>query len=123
MIVSAFGDRVRRRWLELPKRFSSIDLDTFIVMPDHVHGIIHVGAAGTPGESADIGDIVRSFKISTQNDYRHGLGQGAWEPFDRLLWQRGFHDRIVRSERELVAIRASIEANPARFSDHEGDDS
>ena len=122
MILSAFGNRVHQRWLELPKRFLSITLDTFVVMPDHFHSIIHIGVIDSVQDQTGMGDVVRSFKVSTQNDFRNGLKSGAWGPYDRLLWQRGFHDRIVRSDLELATVRAYIDANPDRYSFNKDND-
>jgi REP element-mobilizing transposase RayT len=103
-------------WQRIPGTFSEIGLDACIVMPDHVHGVLFTGTdpeAG--GEPPTVGDVVRWFKSVTVRAYGDGVKAHGWEPYERHLWQGKFHDRIVRSDGELKAVRAYIEGNPGRW--------
>jgi hypothetical protein len=59
------------------------------------------------------------FKSVTTKDYRRGVETEGWEPFRGRLWQRGYHDHIVRDDRDLERIRGYIEGNPGRWAEDE----
>jgi REP-associated tyrosine transposase len=77
-----------------------VDLDAFVVMPNHVHAIVHLDRRRRP---PPIPAVIGAFKAR------------ASRRANRALWQRAHHDRIVRSERELTALREYIETNPLRW--------
>ena len=52
----------------------------------------------------------------TTNAYIHGVKDDKWEPFTGRLWQRSYHDRIVRNEAEWGRIRQYILSNPALWA-------
>ncbi|MCB9455929.1 MAG: hypothetical protein H6671_08085 [Anaerolineaceae bacterium] len=118
----------------------SVVLDAYVVMPNHFHGIIiinryapSVGAAqrgrpeepvspestraGTPARPYTLSDIMGWFKTMTTNAYIRGVDEHGWESFPGKLWQRSFHDRIIRDEREWDALRGYILTNPARWAE------
>ena len=131
MVLNDSGRMIQTKWLELPHRFSHIRLDEFIVMPNHFHGIIiinndeNVGAplVGAPGAGTrpapTLGDMVGAFESITTNAYIRGVKQRRWPPFPGKLWQRNYHDRIIRDEDELNRIREYIIYNPVKWSDDE----
>lgn len=105
MILFDAGRIVEKAWCELPKRYAGIQLDTFVVMPDHVHGLITL-----VDKSWNISEIVRGFKsVSARkiNLTRNATGQP--------VWQRSFYEHIVRNEAELQKIADYIETNPANW--------
>ncbi len=74
MYPNKLGDLVKTCWLEIPDHYPSVTLDAFVVMPNHIHGIIYVGAGSPrPSESVKppyrptLGNIMGYFKYqSTQ---------------------------------------------------------
>jgi REP element-mobilizing transposase RayT len=114
MVHSPAGLLAADRWRAIPDRFPGVLIDVSIVMPDHVHGILVTGTR--PGATpATVGEVIRWFKSSVHAGYRDGVHRLGWLPYEPHLWQRNYHDRIIRSETELVAIRTYIEANPERW--------
>jgi REP element-mobilizing transposase RayT len=108
MQLSLAGQMTAQCWLELPERFPSVELDEYVVMPNHVHGIIRI----TDGNAVDLGEIVRTFKAVTSRNVRlSGLSTFGW--------QRNYHDHIVRNEDDLNSIREYIVYNPARWAEDE----
>ena len=99
--VSAFGDIVVKCWHDIPQHYAQVELDEFILMPDHLHGILIFGEAEA-GHARPLQSVVGSFKAA------------ASKAAGRPLWQRGFWDRIIRTDAELNLIRDYIECNPAR---------
>jgi REP element-mobilizing transposase RayT len=127
MRLNEVGKVINRWWKELNQKFITIETDVFIVMPNHIHGIITIVGADLrvrpSGEGAHIGaplhKIIQWFKTMTTNEYIHGIKQLKWQPFVGKLWQRNYHERIVRNESELNRIREYITLNPARWAEDE----
>ena len=140
MQLNDAGRIVLAEWDTLPGRFPTVELDAFIVMPNHVHGIIaistddmtsnagvNVGAGLVPALRATIratirattrvaptvGDIVGAFKSLTTVLYTHGVKQSGWPSFRGRLWQRNYHEHIIRNDESLNRIRQYILDNPA----------
>ena len=116
-------------WNALPPKFPNLETDAFVVMPNHIHGILtFVGAAprgrpvaGQPhGVAPTLGDVVGWFKTMTTNAYIRGVKDRAWPPFDRRLWQRNYYEHVIRTDDDLDRIRQYILDNPARWGyDHD----
>lgn len=113
IILTAAGRALEMRWLEITTRFPDVLTDDFVVMPDHVHGILWMSAADTDSP-ASASDVVRWFKSAVVEDYRIGVRDSGWPAYHGHLWQRSFHDHIIRGERDLANIRKYIDANPYR---------
>ena len=65
----------------------------------------------------DLSQVMQWFKTMTTNAYIRGVKNDGWRPFPGKLWQRSFHDRIVRDRDELDRIRRYIVNNPARWEE------
>jgi REP element-mobilizing transposase RayT len=121
MILNRNGGIVQKWWNEIPNKFTDIELDAMVIMPNHVHGIIvNVGyesnsqnknqSAGTP-----LPQIIQWFKTMSTNEYIRCVKKLSWDGFDGSLWQRSYYDHIIRNSRELEAIRLYIQANPMNW--------
>ena len=106
------GDLVNRVWHELPDRFPSLEIDHFVVMPNHVHGLLWLLDASTsPSEQhVSLGAVVGAFKSLATREVNALLRRAG------SLWQRNYYERVVRSEAELDAIRKYIDENPLRWA-------
>ncbi|HEX8992172.1 MAG TPA: transposase [Anaerolineales bacterium] len=134
MQLGALGQIARQQWLRLLARFVCLELGTFVVMPNHVHGIliIHDHRGGTAGELVEndveiprrarterfgkpvphsIPTIIRSYKSAVA--YRIHLVRGAAET---VVWQRNYYEHIIRDPREWERIHLYIDSNPVRWS-------
>jgi REP element-mobilizing transposase RayT len=109
------GCAVLRCWQELPGRFPSVNLDEFVVMPNHVHGIIwltEISALhdqGAASSAPTLGRVMRAFKSMSAIEVNRLMGRRG------RLWQRGYYERVVRSDGELRDVRNYILQNPARW--------
>ncbi|MBI1885791.1 MAG: transposase [Chloroflexi bacterium] len=140
MILTASGQMVESVWRELPQHYPGVEADTFVVMPNHVHGMIILVGAGPrarPGRpqgvapTDDLGqpqgfaptgtmslpDVVHRFKSLTTARYRRGVLQGRWLPFPGRLWQRNYYDHVIRNDEGLNRIRQYIVDNPVHWAD------
>jgi REP element-mobilizing transposase RayT len=110
------GIAIEQCWLTLPSYVTGIRLDEFVVMPNHVHGIVVI----TPGEPpASLSDVMKSFKSLSTNAYSEGVTARGWEPFDRHLWQRSYYDQIIRSAEHLDRVRTYVADNPQNWESDE----
>lgn len=108
---SAAGLMVAEVWRQIPARFPAVGLDSFIVMPNHLHGIVRIGAAPR-ALRPELGEILMAFKSLTTVAYIRGVRDAGWPPFQGRLWHRNYHDRIIWTPLALARIRSYIEANP-----------
>ncbi len=92
-----------------------IVIDTQIVMPDHLHAIIILGADPQPDTTASIPDLVRAFKMRVMKSWPTGVRCGGWEPYDTHLRQRSYYDTLTRDDAHLESTRSYILANPGRL--------
>ncbi len=114
------GDMVRAQWLSLPTYHLHVVLDEFVIMPNHLHGIIiltdadaRAGLLTRPYKKRQgIPDLVRGFKTySTRKINERRGSQGI------PVWQRNYYEHIVRNEEELHAIQEYIVNNPLRWGE------
>ncbi len=143
--LSDAGKMLQQQWAALPARFSTVQLDEFIVMPNHVHDIMWIveggeteasgaqpirmddaskragtspaptGLGKTRSAVPTLGAIVGAWKSITTVEYIRGVRQFDWDPFRRTLWQRNYWEHIVRDEPELSRIRGYIFGNPTNW--------
>ena len=127
MALTDAGRMVCDVWNEMPAHYPGVGADAFVVMPDHFHGVVHVGAPprGCPNGHAprdgqprgvaptlSLPDIVHRFKTLSTTRYIAGVTKHGWPRFDGKLWQRNYYDIIVRTDTALANIRAYIRDNP-----------
>ena len=131
MRLNASGEHVWSVWRDLPNHFEHVALDAFVVMPNHIHGIIwlkdNVTVDVIPADSQAI-PIVDSPGESSTRRARFGVIVGALKSFSARrvnagrqtrgapLWQRDYHEHVIRNEESLNRIRRYISENPARWA-------
>ncbi|MDP3582226.1 MAG: transposase [Ignavibacteria bacterium] len=125
MLLNEIGKIVDGYWNQIPKHFEMIELDSYVVMPNHVHGIIIIN--GTQNVETCHGMSLQSKKNEFSKPIKNSLSvivnqfKGAVKRHcnksnaEKFEWQRGFYDRIIRNEKELYNIRKYIEQNPLRW--------
>lgn len=130
MLLNIAGKMIEKWWKELLNKFPTITLDDYVIMPNHMHGIINiVGAAlrgrpfrpkGQPHRVAPtLGDILDWFKTMTTNEYIKNVRMNNWQPFERSLWQRNYYEHIIRNEEDLNQIKEYVKNNPLCWNEDE----
>jgi len=124
MNLNEAGRMVDSHWRAITARFPTMQLDDWIVMPNHFHGIVHI--AGTPFASAPkgagrrpaptLGDVIGSFKSLTTDGYIIGVRQLGWRGFERRVWERNYYEHVIRNDDELDKIRQYIRHNPLMWT-------
>lgn len=124
--LSQYGQIARRTWEEIPRHFPNVSLDAFIVMPNHIHGIVFINEAkpakvgaqhaaplrGTKlsVQPGSLGAMVRSYKSTVTREIN--LHRGT--PGGRV-WQRNYYEHIIRDYPDLEEIRDYVVNNPAAW--------
>ena len=145
MRVSPAGAIVQECWLEIPRHFDHAVLDEFVVMPNHLHGILvfspgaHHGVPlpaplhGVPGfrgtrggvprqeafarpAAGSLASVLRLIKQSVTRRVAVGLDVGARLGVPLPIWQRNYYEHIIRNQDELDKIREYIRTNPLRWA-------
>jgi len=116
VLLNELGQIVKRTWQWLGKQYGHIQLDAFIVMPNHLHGIIKInccrgGLRSAPTERRKpLGQLIGAFKtVSTKqiNQIRHTPGIP--------VWQRNYYEHIIRNENEMNRIREYVIHNSSTW--------
>ncbi|MBS3780838.1 MAG: transposase [Desulfovermiculus sp.] len=114
--LNAQGRMVNAVWNEIPERYPGLDLDEYIIMPNHFHAVVIFNACDQ-GSKYSLPDIVHRLKVFTTKRYAEGVKKNGWPGFPGRLWQRNYWERVIRKEKELEAIRDYIHHNPAKWED------
>lgn len=141
MILNDAGQMVETQWLALPNRFPNIALHEYVVMPNHFHAVLEIVGAtlvvvqnteivgqqkGQPQGIASIdmpvnktiGDMMDAFKSITTVEYIRGVKNMGWQPFNGKIWQRNYHEHIIRNEQSYQPISNYIINNSAKWADN-----
>src|SRR6478735_6448695 len=94
MVLSPAGQLVQETWQDLPRHYPHIALDEFVVMPNHVHGLLIVESGGGP----PLTETVRAFKSFSAREINKTRPER-----EKFAWQRGFHEHVVRDGKDLTA--------------------
>ena len=126
--LSALGHVVDGEWRRTATQRDNVELDQYVVMPDHLHALLWILPDGREDDSDptnpvpaqgrrfgvmpkdSLSSIVRSFKSAATRTVNAERGTPS-----ATFWQRGFFERVVRNERELDLVRRYIVDNPARW--------
>ena len=112
IMLSPAGFMVQKVISTIETQFQNVSIDASVVMPNHVHLLIGVSVRlQDEVSSVRVSDVVRWLKNSSVGRYGIGVRRQGWKSYDGRLWQEGFHDRIVRDERELETLRNYIANN------------
>ena len=118
MRLNDAGQMISDIWFGIPKHNEGVSVDEFIVMPDHIHGIIVLTAMNQSSapNGLSLSEIVGRFKSLTTRLYSQKVQDNIWPPFNRRLWQRNYYEYIIRDDHELSTIRQYINQNPYLWS-------
>ena len=124
MILNTYGQIVEHQWIWLQKQYKYVELDEYVIMPNHIHGIVIIDPI--VGNSRD---------CSLRNGHDHSLQKNKIKPLPELIgafkttssklihktglkyfqWQKSFYDHIVRNEISLFKIRKYIRNNVLKW--------
>ncbi len=139
MRPNRYGGIVQTTWFDLPRHYPHVELGAFVIMPNHVHGIVilsDTGRGGSIPENQSIVDGVTTGKsfLSEETETRpygkrHGLPEivRAFKSFSARrinllrriegvpVWQRNYYEHIIRNQQDFELTWRYIESNPAQW--------
>ena len=124
--LSDAGQVALECWYDLPNHYEHVELDEYVVMPNHVHGIVVITDSGgdiesnetltglkpSPTRRHSLSEVIRGFKTFSGRRINQ-LRNRAGEP----VWQRNFFEHVIREEKALEMVREYIANNPAKWSE------
>ncbi|MGZ6317531.1 MAG: transposase [Anaerolineales bacterium] len=134
MQLNVLGQVAQDQWEKLLKRFPHVELGAFVIMPNHIHGIVIIhGRRGTAGCAQDLDDeslrrapteqfgkpvpgsiptIIRSYKSAVANRINLMRGRRGYP-----VWQRNYYEHIIRNEKDWDRIHRYIGSNPGMWAE------
>jgi REP element-mobilizing transposase RayT len=119
MLLNDMGRIVLEAWERLGTRYEHVHLGEWIIMPNHLHGIIVIddyrrdskgGSRTAPTGRKPLGQLIGAFKtVSTKEVNRLRDNHGC------PLWQRNYYERVIRNEGELLRACEYIVNNPMKW--------
>lgn len=114
MQINDIGKMVERCWYDIPLYFPHVETNLFVIMPNHVRGIIHIVELTKKPEIADrllcpprsLGAVIRGFKTGVTKWVKKNTGIGN-------VWQRNYYEHVIRDMRDYDRIAEYIMNNPA----------
>jgi putative transposase len=137
MVLNEVGCVVSVQWLQLAYRFTNLELGEWVIMPNHVHGILVITGKGeassdklyvpikSPIKDASplrpngtipgsVGAIIQNFNSVASRKINACSGKAK-----ELIWQRNYYEHIIRNERDMLAITDYILTNPLNWEKDE----
>jgi len=127
VVLSPLGEIVRSCWMRIPEHFPNATINEYVIMPNHLHGIIALGVGAryiVPSDPeararerfqkptrGSIPTIVRTFKAAVTRNARNELKFG-----NQMIWQSNYYERVLRDGREVAIAVRYIAENPARWT-------
>jgi putative transposase len=121
MKLNALGQIAEQEFAQLSRRWQSVDVDLFVVMPNHVHAIIVLSPDEISTPNAQKPDAQKRVPTlgNVVNNYKGGVTRIARQhdliDDSSRIWQGRYHDHIIREEHTLETVRLYIVENPQRW--------
>lgn len=119
MVLNECGKIVENSLLDLPSHYEKCSIDSYVIMPNHLHVLIFINDANVvtgfkpvTTKAYSLSEIIRGLKTFSSRRV-HELNH--WD----FSWQRSFHDRVIRNDKELENIREYISNNPLNWNKDE----
>ena len=110
--LTAWGKIVDEAISNISLIYPQVSVDCYVIMPNHIHLIVIV-AERHIGRS--LPQIIRWFKSMTTNNYINYVKKGILKPFNEKLWQKSYHDHIIRDEKDYMRIWKYIDTNAIKW--------
>ena len=113
-VLTEIGKIADTELKNVEKHYDNVIIDKYVIMPNHLHIIVRITERINPfptGAKSDLSNIIGKFKAAVTRS----VGKAFMPSAVPRLWQRSFHDRIIRGEAEYLKIWEYIDGNPAKW--------
>ncbi len=114
VLLSNTGKIVERELLNIESHYNNIKINKYVIMPNHIHLIIQITERINPfpTKKYDISNVIGKFKASVTRNVGN-----AFMHSEKPIWQRSFHDHIIRDEKDYLKIWNYIDENPLKWNE------
>jgi putative transposase len=122
-VLNPIGQIIEDCWLQVPDHQPFVQLDAFIVMPNHLHAVLFIDQHTAPqhnprqfgaSQTGQLSSVIAAFKAAVTRTVNREIGEPGGK-----LWQRSYFERIVRNSEAYHRIRAYIHQNPENWETDE----
>ena len=123
MQLNEWGEIAAQCWADIPAHFPDVEIDEFIVMPNHIHGIVVVKKDDNDVGNADLRSLQKTDRTKMKlSKVIHGFKSSVTRKIRKqsdhyFSWQTSFHDHIIRDTEELEKIQHYIIFNASKWRD------
>ena len=96
---------------QIPVKYSAVRIDKHVIMPNHIHLLLSIENGGTGNPSPTVGTVVGWYKYSITKQANRQYGTSG-----NKIFQRSYHDHIIRNEKDYAEIWVYIENNPKKWT-------
>lgn len=130
MVLNELGQIAEQEWYRTKTIRNNVDLDYFVIMPNHIHGIIILNDVETrrsesllpKNHNSQFSKPIKNSLSVIINQYKGSVKRWANKNgYSSFVWQSRFYDRIIRNEKELYNIRKYIDKNPLKWEFEKND--
>ena len=115
MLLNDLGEIVNKEILAIETHYSNVQVDKYVIMPNHIHLIVSILETERinpfPTKKTDIPNIIGKFKAGVSRV----VGNAFMHSVTKSIWQRSYHDRIIRSEQEYRKIWEYVDTNVIKW--------
>ena len=111
------GKMINNIYLDLENQFKYIKLHDYVIMPNHIHGIIEICERADMESAPTVNEIIQTFKRYTTIEYIKGVKKGIYQSFYKRIWQRNYYEHVIRNEKEYYKIVEYIQNNPLKWEE------
>ncbi len=98
-------------WHNLPNRFPTVTVDMFVIMPNHIHGVLDLYVPVEGVVPPSLSAVIGAYKSITTVDWIR-MSKNSGVPCSGHLWQKRFYDHVIRDDLDLERIREYVLNNP-----------
>jgi putative transposase len=129
--LNAIGKIVEECWDEIPLHFPNAEIDAFVIMPNHIHGIIYIFDNSRTGVGATHASPLQNYPLPPRGPWPGSLGAivGSFkssvtrrahrESNATHIWQRNYYEHIIRDQTDTQRIAGYIAVNPLKWDTDE----
>ena len=108
--MNSYGRIAEEHLLRIPLLNPNIQIDKYVIMPNHLHVIFVVNPKENENDMVDLSFVIGQYKMSVTKKIR------MKEP-GKMVWQRSFHDHVIRNQKRYEMIWQYIENNPLKWEE------
>ena len=111
-VPNHWGSISEKYILQIPERFPAVAVEKYVVMPNHIHILLMIEHSEQTKSAPNLGTVIGWYKYNTTKHIRSEFDIPAGR-----IFQRSYHDHVVRNERDFWKIWEYIDNNPAKWTE------